>query len=127
MNNQCQNCGFNNSSNDNFCQNCGQVLIKQEIIKEETDKNKKLSLIFGLLSIIPEFVFSILGMVYGQKYRKEHNEYPAGYIISVITLLLKIVIISFILLGLLFLIGISVDEEYKSKNNISNYNYRYYE
>ena len=127
MNNQCQSCGFNNSSNDKFCQNCGQALIRQEIITEETDKNKKLSLIFGLISIITGFLFSILGMVYGQKYRKEHNDYPAGYIISVITLLLKIVIISFLIIGFVLWIGITVEEENKSNNNVSNYNYRYYE
>ena len=127
MNNQCQSCGFNNSGNDNFCQNCGQALIRQETNNKEQDKNKKLSLIFGLISIITGFLFSILGMVFGQKYRNTHNEYSAGYIISVITLLIKIIILSFLIIGGLIFIGITVEEENKSNNNVSNYNYRYYE
>ena len=85
----------------------------------EQNKNKNLSLLFGIISIFTGFLFSILGMIYGQKYRKENNEYSAGYIISVITLLIKSFLLSFIIATLVYIFGVLRPDI--SKINNSNY------
>lgn len=118
----CSSCGHKNNEKDKFCQNCGKeikVIEKEEVkegkkeekienkpIKQVDDSSETISLIFGILSLFTGFLPSILGMAFGSKYRKTHHEYGSGYIISLITLLIKLSVVSFMITTAIFIFGV---------------------
>lgn len=106
MNNFCPSCGTQNEGGRAFCSNCGAQLgnvnpnqtnnVNQQFnqsasqgVDPQAESYKSTALTMGILSIFLGLIFSIIGLVYGSKYKKSTGNSCAGYIISMITLILQ--------------------------------------
>lgn len=87
----CNNCNYQNKDEYNYCEQCGNILLtKNNIVQDE--KYKTTSLVWGILSLFLGIITSIIGIVYGIKYRGKYNKTCPGYTISLVTFILKTLI-----------------------------------
>ena len=95
----CTNCNYINNDQNKFCEQCGNTLISPEPIQKE--QYKTASLVWGIISIFLGFITSIVGIVYGIKYRGKYSKVCGGYIISLSTFIIKLFIYPLIIYSLI--------------------------
>lgn len=96
----CPNCGKKIKDNDQYCNKCGNAIQQEVTIKQKKDKN--VSLIIGIISIIGSIIVNILiiplaviGIIIGIKDNKKD-----GIILNIIASLLALIIFSLIVIFL---------------------------
>ena len=99
----CSNCNYINNDQNKFCEQCGNTLINPEPI-EQKEQYKTASLVWGIVSIFLGFITSIIGIVYGIKYRGKYNKVCGGYILSLITFIFKLFVYPIIIYSILIFI-----------------------
>ena len=123
----CEYCGKENDKNNNYCVSCGKRLRIDNI----QNKNKNISLIFGIICIIMSVLFNIvcfipgiISIVYATKYKKESGQLGTGFGLSLGGMIFSLIILAFTILILLFSIMIITNI---SNDEIHNNNYEYVE
>ena len=146
MKEKCPSCGNELYPNSKYCGNCGKEIkkdiVNQEVITNEQINNqtinnnyeepknnkdveqlKILSLVFGLLGLFFSFILSVVGLIIGISYKSKTKNTCAGLIISIISIVFRLLIV---LLATLLVVAFGsefADEMSQQDYNFDNYNY----
>lgn len=131
----CINCGNKLREGENYCPNCGIKTILDDNQNESTNYQRSqtrnenntgtISLIFGILSLINlskpliAIILAAIGIVLGQKYKKETGSKSYGPLLGMISIIISLLIIFCIIMYGVFIVKEITDET--SKNIEENY------
>lgn len=124
----CSNCGNKSTTTDKFCSNCGTKLTSSTNNISKSNNNEIIALILGLISFaflsFPPItiILAIISIIFSFKSKKITGNYPAGFILSIISLTLSTIeIIATVLLIIIY--GGYTETDYQEIffNNNDNY------
>ena len=123
MKERCPSCGNELYPNSKYCGNCGQEIKRtnpiptvnetnnQEVITNNNNNNqtnnnpvndnkdseslKTVSLVFGLLGLFFSFILSVVGLITGIAYKSKTNNTCAGLVISIISIVFRLILVIF--------------------------------